>query len=169
MFRHLGVAISNRFADDLVPMDAPRADWLSYGAQIKTTAAFRRNLQGIVEIARGRGDPLLAMTFVTFVPDDYSEERFAKHQTAYAVHLAPISLWGEVANVEAAVRAHNGVVRALANEGAIEHFVDQQALLPHRREYFNDICHFTVAGSLRFVDNLAPEMLRAIGGERGRP
>lgn len=166
--RSVATAVGSLFDGDLVPLHAPRGDWLAHGDTIKTREPFRRNLGAIFDRARERGEPAIAMTFATHFPDDYSDERFTRLQTDYAVHLARTSLWGTPRNVEAAIDAHNAAVRELVRGGRTDYFVDQQALVPKRREYFNDACHFTVAGAERFVDNLEPVMLRALA-ERGRP
>jgi hypothetical protein len=43
-------------------------------------------------------------------------------------------------------------------------FVDQARLMTGSARYFNDACHFTVAGSSKFVENLLPVLLPALPG-----
>ena len=51
------------------------------------------------------------------------------------------------------IETHNEIVRRLARQGDTI-FVDQDAAIPKRASHFRDICHFTRAGTRRWVDNL---------------
>ena len=137
-----------------LPPHRPRADWVQYGKDIRSAGAFRRNLSAILDLANQRGDRVLLMTFATYTPDDYSLEGFMEKRLDYVLHDAPLEVWGAREHVLAAVAAHNEVVRSLAaqHEGVL--FVDQATLMPGVRRYFNDACHFTVAGSSKFVEHL---------------
>ena len=53
-----------------------------------------------------------------------------------------------------AVAAHNVVARDLAKAHAHVHLVDQAQEMPQQGKLFNDICHLSDAGSVRFVANL---------------
>lgn len=147
---------------ELIPMHKPRKKWLSYGSDVKTVASFRANLEHVIEIARERGDPLMVMTFATYLPDDYSQEAFEANQLDYTRHRIEVEKWGTPENVLAGVRAHNTVVRELALRHSDVAFVDQAGSLPQRRENFDDVCHLTTLGSAVFVEAMVPEMLRIL-------
>ena len=53
-----------------VPRHRPRGDWLEYGRHIKTPGAFRANLEGILRMAKTKGEPVLLMTFSYYIPAD---------------------------------------------------------------------------------------------------
>lgn len=138
--------------DRHVPAADPRQDWLGYGGDVKSAASLGRNLESLVGLTEGRGDPVLLMTFAIFVPENYTRDAFLEKRLGYGLHFSPIELWGLPENVIPAVAAHNAVVRELAaRHGTM--FVDQAALMDDIH-YFNDVCHFTTVGSVRFADNM---------------
>ena len=144
------------------PEDAPREEWLRHAAEARSAASFERNLAGILAIAARRGEPVVLMTFATWVPADYSYEAFRAKQLDYLLHHSPIELWGRREHVLAALAAHNDVVRRLADgrEGVV--FVDQARLMPDGGRYYNDPCHFTVLGSQLFAGNLVEALVRVL-------
>jgi len=139
---------------DYVSMDAPRTEWVAYGAEIKSASTFEANLRSIVALAGARGEPVLAMTFATYVPDDYSLGSFNARKLDYTLHLSPIEMWGIPPNVLAAVGRHNEIVKNLAAEAPRVHLVDQASAMPKEGRYFNDVCHLTAGGSALFVENM---------------
>jgi hypothetical protein len=138
----------------LVPTHQPRPEWLSYGADIKTSASFRGNIQKIVAIARERSEPLVLVTFAYHVPSDYTQERFLAKNLDYTLHDKPVEMWGLPTNVVGGILAHNRVTREVAQASPGVTLVDEEALLPKSGAYFNDICHFTYLGTEAFVRNL---------------
>ena len=140
----------------------PRAAWIEHGREIKTAASFRANLSHIVEGARGRGTPVLLMTFATHLPDDYTEEAFRAKTLDYGAHTSPLELWGEAAHVMAAIDAHNALVRELGSQREGVHFVDLDRIMPKNGELFDDVCHLTPTGSAFF----AARVLAAVEGIR---
>jgi hypothetical protein len=136
-------------------------DYVKFGAEIHSRAAFKSNLREILNLARERGDPVALVTFATFVPQDYSRQAFEAKELDYAYgkrHVA-IELWGTPANVQAAVREHNEALGELHAEERSDFFVDMAKLLPQEGQYFSDICHLSDTGSARFADVL----LEAVG------
>lgn len=135
-----------------VPAHAPRADWIAHGANVKTAATFRANVDAIGELARARGEPVLLATFASHVPPDYTAARFAARDLDYALHLLPLELWGAVDNVTRALAAHNAELRDAAARHQHVHLVDLAELMPRGGAWFNDACHFTHVGCTRFVE-----------------
>lgn len=144
------------------PEDAPRETWLRFGAEARSVASFEANLAAILAIAARRGEPVLLMTFATWVPADYSYEAFRAKRLDYQRHLSPIELWGRREHVLAAVEAHNAVVRRLADEHDAVVFVDQANRMPDGARYYEDACHFTASGSQRFAEHLVEALLPAL-------
>jgi hypothetical protein len=165
--RFLSVRLKERLGFvDYVPMDAPRPEWLEYGGDIKSAASFEANLRAVAEMAHAKHEPLMVMTFATYVPAGYSLEAFSERTLDYTLHLSPIEMWGSPANVLAAVSRHNEIVRRVASDDPELSLVDQASAMPKRGRFFNDICHLTGAGSSVFVENMlgvTVEMLSAPG------
>jgi hypothetical protein len=140
--------------DRYVPTHIPRKDWVQYGQDPRSAVSFKHNLGAILDLAARRGDRVLLMTFATYVPEDYSLEAFKEKRLDYGSHWTPIEIWGAREHVLKTVAVHNEIVRSLAaqHEGVL--FVDQARLMAGNPLYFNDPCHFTVVGSLKFVEYL---------------
>ena len=94
------------------------------------------------------------MTFATWVPANYSPEAFTAKRLDYGLHRTPIELLGRRENVIRAIGMHNDVVRRLAAGRANTIFVDQAALMEGSARNFDDAFHFTIAGSIAFVNHL---------------
>jgi hypothetical protein len=153
---YLAIKIRHTLAKDryVLPDSPPRKDWVHYGRDPRSAVSFKRNLGAILDLAMRRGDRVLLMTFATHLPEDYSLEAFEKKRLDYGLHVIPIELWGAPEHVLKAVAVQNEVVLSLAaqHEGVL--FVDQATLMAGFPRYFNDVCHFTVAGSSKFVEYL---------------
>lgn len=156
--------------DSYVSPGKPREDWLAYGADVKTAAAFVQNLSAILDIARRRGDPVLLMTFAYYIPADYSEEAFDRLALDYSLHAFPVEFWGRPADVARAIETHNTIVRRLAEaaNGRVR-FVDQDALMPKDGKHFNDVCHLTGTGCQSFVDNMIDVVAEELVGPAAGP
>ena len=114
-------------------------------------------LEAILELADTSGTPILLMTFAYHVPKDYTFQRFVDGKLDYdpldyATDL-PIELWGIPENVVAGLRAHNEVIREVAASYNKVILVDQERLL-REGPLFIDICHLSVEGRTRFLDNI---------------
>jgi lysophospholipase L1-like esterase len=141
-------------ASRYVAIDSLQKDWIQYGSTVRSAATFERNLRDIIAIARSRGDPLLLMTFASHVPANYSLEAFNAKQLDYGLHLTPIEAWGSREHVTAGVAAHNAIIRRLAAQHPGVRLVDQATLMQGAPQYFNDVCHFTIAGAVKFAENI---------------
>ena len=151
--------------DRHVPIHEPRPEWLVYGEDLRSVAAFEDNLRAILDLADRRGDAVLLMTFAMRVPDNYSKEAFDEKRLDYVRHRFPLEFWGQAEHVLAAVAAHNDVVRRFAAERDDRLFVDQAALMGDDPGDFDDPCHFTASGSARFVENMLPALLSVTDGD----
>jgi hypothetical protein len=149
-----------------VSRDTVRHDWVQYADTVRSAGPFEDNLRAILARASERGEPVVLMTFATWVPEDYSLERFQASKLGYGLHQMALELWGDPHHVQHAVATHNAVVRRVAQEGHGVRFVDQARLLAGRPGWFNDPCHLSLRGAHRFVHNLLPAVLPAIRGHR---
>jgi hypothetical protein len=127
-----------------------------YGHDIKTEPAFRRNLQSIVTAAHDTGTPVVLMSFATYLPNNYSEERSRTGQLDYGHgdYGFPVETWGDPAAVIAAITIHNTVIQNIANRFDNVLYIDQKRLLPRNGSTFSDVCHLTKRGISLFVGNL---------------
>ncbi len=161
--QYLGLQVRHAlFPQRYVPRNQPRPEWLAHGATVRTTTPLEANLRAILDRAARRGEPVLLMTFATRVPEGYSREASEAGRLGYGLHLTPLELWGKPAHVQAAVAAHNEVIRALAAASPHVGFVDQARLLGADGRAFNDPCHLSLQGARRFVANLLPAALDAL-------
>jgi hypothetical protein len=104
---------------------------------------------------------------VTYLPAGYDLAR-AHDEQALGVDdyanggTSGIDLWGTAPNVVKALAAHNEVVRRVAADAPEVILVDLARIYPAAGEYLVDLCHFSDAGSLEFVNRVVP----AIGASR---
>lgn len=153
--RYLAISAWHNLArDHYIATYVVRKDWMRYGRDSRSAASFKQNLSAILNLAAQRRDPILLMTFATYVPENYSREAFNQKELDYGLHRAPIEWWGLRENVLATVAVHNEIVRGLVAQHKNVLFVDQARLMPGSAQYFNDPCHLTILGSATFVENI---------------
>jgi len=143
-----------------VPTHEPTASWVQYGGNLLSVSAFEQNVNRLIAIAAERGDPLMLMTFASWVPDNYSREAFIQKRLDYRLHRLPLELWGRREHVMAALAAHNEVVRRAAAGHRDILFVDQARLMTGSARNFDDPFHLTIDGSMTF----AKHIVEALGG-----
>lgn len=161
--RYLAIGIKQALKkDSYVPNMTPRKDWVQYGRNPRSAVSFKHNLGTILELAGQRGDRVMLMTFASYVPEDSSLEDFKAKRSDYGLQRVPIELWGAREHVLNTLAIHNEIVRSLAAEHEGVLFVDEASLMAGEPRYFNDVCHFTVIGSSKFVENLLAVLLPTI-------
>lgn len=146
-----------------VPSTRPIKTWMEHGSGIKSAGPFRHNLEEILAIARERGEPVLLMDFAWYQPEDYSFERFEAHQLDYGGYTHPTETWGLPDNVVRTLQVHNAIIHSHAHDPGVI-FVELNGHLPTGASQFADICHFTPAGRVRWMDLFIPAIARALGG-----
>ena len=125
------------------------ADWVPYGADHKTTDAFRENLE--VVIARARRDRSL-LILPTFAYRD--------------VDIG--NMWGQRENVMRSLSIHNEAIRDTARKYQGDpyiHFIDIDQMLTKNDETFHDICHFKDHGAREFAAYIGEEILKTVQGQ----
>ena len=138
------------------------APWLKHGAKIKTGPAFARNVEAVVSLARRRAEPLLLLTFATYLAPGYTLDRFEQKKLDYAKHDVPTEVWGRPAHITGGVAAHNELLRRIGKAGNGLHFVDMAATIKDGKASYDDICHLTLAGRRAWVKAVLPAALRAL-------
>jgi hypothetical protein len=154
--------------DSFIPAFKPREDWLPYGRELKSTAAFHRNLTEIIRLASQRQEKLVLVTCAIQSDEEYSLTAFKEKRLNYVRHSLPFETWGLQSNVLKAVLTHNEVMRELAQQHTEIGLVDEEKLMAGEWRYFNDPCHLTVVGSMKFVGNLWPHIVSEIESGRKR-
>jgi len=142
------------------------AEGREFSDHVKTAAAYRRNLESIADAADRNHSRLLLMTFASDVPKNYSAEAFRGHELGYGRGKYDVGLdvWGTPSGVQAAIAAHNAVVREVAARHKAAILVDEEQQMPQSGIDFSDPCHFTEQGVATFVEHV----LRAIEGDLDR-
>lgn len=145
-----------------VPFDKPRNHWVSYGVVMRSVQAVRDNTSQVIALAKTRKEKLILMTSAFHSPKNYSLEALQKKQLDYVLHTQSFETLGDHRNVTNTLLAHNELIRELAKRHFEVSLVDQEKLMANHAEFFNDPFHFTVVGSIKFVDNVLPAILSAI-------
>lgn len=127
---------------NLNPFDT---SWLKEGAQIKSAGTFRKNLLGLIHLAKTKNEQLILSTYAIHSPPDYSISLFLKGKLDYAANKWPTELYGLPENVVKGVRKHNEIIHVLSNKYNLP-LVDFEAKVPHNKDYFLDICHLNTKG-----------------------
>jgi hypothetical protein len=95
------------------------------------------------------------MTFAYYLATNYTDEAFRAHQLDYGrgKHELATDVWGTREGVEAAILAHNEIIREIADRHKHVIFVDEAKQMPKSGAYFTDICHQTDAGIAKFAEH----------------
>ncbi len=141
----------------------------AHGARIKTGPSLEANLRAIIRLARERETRVILMTFPYYLPPDYTREKYEAARLDYDEEtFAPVEYWGLPSNIVKGLEAHNEVIRRVGTEEGVV-FIDQAARIPQRGDLFRDICHYSEAGTERFVANLLPAIYEAVERAGIRP
>ena len=107
-----------------------------------------------MELAKGKRERVVLMSFAIHIPADYTPEKFRRRELDYGKHLLPVEIWGNPLAVRKGVALHNNVIRGLAIDEDAVLYVEQDGLIPKNGDHFDDVCHLTERGSLQFVTNI---------------
>jgi hypothetical protein len=164
--RFIAVKIRQALGEDrYVSTHVPREDWIRFGRNPRSAVSFAENLGVILDLAERRGDRLLLMTFALDVPENYSLEALREKRLDYDRHTSAIEIWGAREHIEQTVTAHNKIVGRLTVEHEDVLFVDQAILMAGGQRYFDDPCHFTAAGSSKFVEHILSALPSGLQGD----
>ncbi len=137
----------------IYPQDSNVENLMNYVSE----KLFRRNMTLLVnEIEKNGAVPIL-MTFAWNIPDDYTREAFESGKAGYAsssFKSHPVELWGSPEFVKEGLRRHNKVIREISKEHNVL-LLDQESLMGKNMRWFEDVCHLSEEGTVRFVRNIA--------------
>ena len=136
----------------------PDPEWVKYGAKIKTSSEFRKNLEQIIKLAGLKNTPVMVMTFAYYIPSDYSLDKFNSKKLDYSKHRSPLEWWGNPENVKSGMDAHNQVLKNVVSTNTYRklYFIDMNNLIHKNGKNFDDACHFTQEGSREFASYMIP-------------
>ncbi|MFO0944915.1 MAG: hypothetical protein U1D30_03045 [Planctomycetota bacterium] len=137
-----------------IPRHRPDDRHLGKGAGTATTESLHDNLESLLRISRERKQSVILASFAIHVPPNYSLSSFQNKQLDYGEHRSPIEIWGTPEQVAECMAAHDAVIKSLSEQFDHVVFVDQAALMPRGKRYFNDICHLTNEGCERFARHI---------------
>jgi hypothetical protein len=135
-----------------------------FSNRVKTARAYRQNLERLADAADHGTGRLLMMTFAYYLPEDYTTEAFRAHQLGYGQgkYAMGADVWGTPEGIEAAIIAHNGVIRDIARQHKSVILIDEERQMPKSGSYFSDPCHLTEAGIAKFAEHAMPAVRRDI-------
>jgi hypothetical protein len=166
-FRLQQLVVSSLGIREFVPTDWPDEEFLLYGSDIRSAGPFRRNIERMLDIAADNGTPFLLSTFAWYRPDDYDIDNYRRphpvpEDGVYRdFFVLPIELWGRPDDVVRALESHNEILRSMHRHPAVLDVVPMEARIPKNEKFFEDICHLTERGYVKFGDNLIVAMLKA--------
>lgn len=138
------------FGRRYVHMAFPREDWLKYGAEVRSAASFRRNLERIADLADAYGS-VLVVPYYAYNPQlDAWAEAGGSHMTE----------WGLAEYVRKGIRAHNEEARRLS--ARFVYVEDSEALMADKANFI-DPCHFTEEAEQVFIGFVKRALRRAEG------
>lgn len=154
-------AICDRFSGKiyLEPIGVdPR--FAKFGSQLRTKDCYLKNLEGIANIAKARGDKLMLVSYASYFPkDSLTGEKSDNRHYASCMFATPITMWGMPCNVKAGIAQHNRAIREVASKyGAA--FLDLENRMPHDASLFCDVCHISESGAQRFVHEIVQFIIR---------
>lgn len=135
-------------------------------ADFMADKSFEANLRALVASVRSNGGIPVLMTFASFIPDDYSQEKFSSGELPYnnptRYDYCPVELWGDVAYVKKGLQRLNAIVRRLASELDVD-LIEQAERLSAVSLNFGDSVHFSELGTDRFIANITDYLLEDLG------
>jgi hypothetical protein len=132
------------------------AEGREFSNHVKTAKAYRQNLESIADAVDQFDGRLLLMTFAYYLPQNYTTDTFRAHQLGYGrgKYDVGIDVWGTPKGVEAAILAHNEVMRELGKKHKHAIVVDEEKQMPKSGTCFSDPCHLTDQGIATFAEHV---------------
>lgn len=133
-----------------------RIEWLNYGSNFKSIETFKENLTAIIE-AKKAETVFLISPFLTYIPENYTFEKFVNKQLDYNYHenSREVEVWGIPKNVSEYMKVLNeGIINeyTVNNHKNINLLMVENAL--NQGIFFADVCHFSEEGIREFVSEI---------------
>jgi hypothetical protein len=136
------------------PVVTALPEWTQHGTDVKTARTFRLNLEEILGRSQQAGQTVHLATFASYIPQDYTEERFRAGELDYANPRLRVEVWGEAADVRRCIEIHNEIIRDLAGAYPHARLVEVEQGVSKTGSHFDDACHFTPRGQELFFETL---------------
>jgi hypothetical protein len=129
---------------------------VKYGSNIKTAGAYKKNLSGIIALAKQRREKLLLINYASYFPKGVKLTGQEEDRKYYACcdYASPVSQWGDAENVKKGILIHNRILTELARENQT-YFFDMARNMPQEGRFFRDVCHVSELGAQTFAHKLA--------------
>lgn len=131
-----------------------RLEWLNYGSNYKSIDFFKENLSAIID-AKQSETVFLISPFITYIPENYTFEKFVNKQLDYNYHenSREVEVWGISENVSGYMKTlNNDIIQQYANNKNINLLMFEKTL--NKGAYFADVCHFSEDGIGEFVNKI---------------
>jgi len=120
--------------------------WQEYGSNFKSLENFEKNIQALIK-TKPKESKLFLFSFATYVPDNYSFEKFVNKELDYNYHVnsREVEVWGKAPYVLDFMDSLNIILSAKQNPAKECYFIDirNQVL---QASNFADICHYSAPG-----------------------
>jgi hypothetical protein len=150
----------NLFPNKNITLGSPLIDSLDqnlirHGTNVKTVKPFYQNYNYIIEQALANGSAVITPTFATYIPPDYSLKKFNAKELGYVKHTLPIELWGSLESVEKGIMVHRKAMEELTTKQTHQNlYVIELDKTLNLSDYFNDVCHLSKAGTIKFLSEV---------------
>lgn len=133
--------------------------WQEYGSNFQSLESFHNNVEAIIA-AKSPTTDLHLVSFATYIPQDYTFEKFAAQQLDYNFHenSREVEVWGYPTNVEAFMLESNRAIEELNDPSARVYFHDIRPSL-EEANYYADVCHFSAPGITQLATLMADSVL----------
>jgi len=162
-FNYLKIDIYQRlFPRRYIPRGYPRNGWTEYGEEVKTKASFKAHIRSILNHAESMNSKLVVPSFTYWIDDRYSKEFFEKNKDRDERARMPVEIWGKPPYVIKGIEAHNSVILTMAKENDNLMYIDMHSKMPKGDLFYDDICHLSQEGSIRFAKIIVAQISKEI-------
>lgn len=121
-------------------------DWQEYGSNYKSLESFQQNIQSLIEM-KPLESKLILVSFATYVPANYSFEKFVSKELDYNYHTnsREVEVWGKAHNVVGFMDNLNNILSTSQNPTKETYFIDIRAQV-NAPTNFADVCHYSTLG-----------------------
>ena len=142
------------------PTASAREEWWIHGSDVKSARTFRSNLEDLVERSRRLGQTVHLATFASYIPPDYTDEKFLAGELDYDSPRLPAAIWGDAVNVRNCIAVHNEILRDIGSRYDNVRIIEVENAIPSEGRLYDDPCHFSAAGKAVFFDALEAGLRR---------
>lgn len=125
-----------------------KPEWTQYGNNYKSLAVYKNNLNKIIQQAEEGGTQFYYVSFVYYLPADYSLQKFKNRSLDYAFcnNSRETEIWGQPKNVAGLIDNINDSSLNWVSTHKNATYIDIRNSFPKEGQYFADVCHFSPVG-----------------------